>query len=178
MTSLEPQVHRSKREHHKREANPDISAGAFTHQGPRRTRLRQSQPARNCRRDERPRNSRCSTHCWKTGCKPWSPHCSGKGADRSFPISTGQTSRFYRLHPAAALWPRVESRDRGGRDHHSTLALPRQKRDLTEDFAPAIFGGHRRPKSLVVQERETAGAIPQPTGPPGRLRRSRCEGQF
>src|ERR1019366_3946900 len=35
------------------------------------------------------------------------------------------------------------------------LALPRQKRELTEDFAPAFFGRHRRPKALVVEERRS-----------------------
>jgi hypothetical protein len=80
--------------------------------------------------------------------------------------------------PTAALWPRVRSRDRGGRNHHTPLALPRQKRELTEDFAPAFFGRHRRPKALVVEERKDTGAIPQRTGPPDRLRRSRWEGQF
>lgn len=33
-------------------------------------------------------------------------------------------------------------------------------------------------EALAVEKRKDTAAIPQRTGPPGRLRRSRCEGQF
>ena len=117
-------------------------------------------------------------HCWKTGCRPGGPHCSGKDANRSFRIFIGQPANFYRLPPAAALSIWARSRNRGGRDRHTVLALPRQKRELTEDPASTFLSGHRRSKALVVQGRETTGSIPQPTASSSGLRRCRRTGHF